>query len=321
MNERSQQNHDAEASGPLGGERLAAARRAHEISASDIAKELHLDEPKVRALEQNNFEFLGAPVFAKGHLRKYAELVGVPIDDILADYYELNRTTGAPPVVGPVRKFERDFALGRWIGGGIVVIIIASAAYWWFTQDPMQSLARTAPAILAPFASSTVNETASDEAADAAGSGSEADAAVVVSEAEPQLEAQPEAEPQLEAQPEAELPVDAEALTPPDTLVASSAPPVFEADILSEEVSLLPQVQVELSFFGDCWTEVTDASGRRLFYDLGTAGRVVALSGDEPLQIVLGDSENVSIAVEGQDYPIADYVRVGRLTRLTINSQ
>jgi cytoskeleton protein RodZ len=321
MKERSQQNHDAESGGPLGGERLAAARRAHEISASDIAKELHLDEPKVRALEQNNFEYLGAPVFAKGHLRKYAELVGVPIEDILADYYELNRTTGAPPVVGPVRKFERDLALGRWIGGGVAVIIIASAAYWWFTQDPMQSLTQTAPAILAPFASSTVSEPAQSETVEATGSGSETEAAMVVSEAEPQSEVEPEAQPEAQSQSETELPVDAEALTSPETLVASSEPPVFEADTLFEEASLLPQVQVELSFFGDCWTEVTDASGRRLFYDLGTAGRVVTLSGDEPLQIVLGDSENVSIAVEGQDYPIADYVRVGRLTRLTINSQ
>ena len=58
--------------GPVGGERLAAARREQQISVLEIAKELHLDEPKVRALEKNDFEMLGAPVFAKGHLKKYA---------------------------------------------------------------------------------------------------------------------------------------------------------------------------------------------------------------------------------------------------------
>ena len=309
MNENPRQSHDADASGPIGGERLAVSRRAHEISASDIAKELHLDEPQIRALEQNNFDFLGAPVFAKGHLRKYAELVGVPIDDILADYYELNRTAGAPPVVGPARKYERELSLGRWIGGGVVVIIIASAAYWWFTQDSVPSLARTVPAILAPFASDAVSEPVQDEAEEPVDTGSEAEPAVVVSEAE------------AEQEPVSELLVDAEELPAPETMVASSAPPVFEADTLADETGLPPQIDVELSFFGDCWTEVTDASGRRLYYDLGTAGRVVTLSGDEPLQIVLGDSENVGIAVEGQDYPIADYVRIGRLTRLTINSQ
>jgi cytoskeleton protein RodZ len=296
MNERPQQPPDAEASGPLGGERLAVARRAHEISASDIAKELHLDEPKVRALEQNNFELLGAPVFAKGHLRKYAELVGVPIDDIIADYYQLNRTSGAPPVVGPARKFERDFSPGPWIAGGIVVVVIASAAYWWFTREPVPPpVARTEPAVLAPFASEARDEPVQEAAAKAA------EAAEIVSESEPL--------------------VVVEDLPPPETVLVSSAAPVFEADTLAEEESFLPQVHVELSFSGDCWTEVSDASGRRLFYNLGTAGTVVALSGDEPLQIVLGDSENISITVEGQDYPITDYVRRGSLTRLTITSQ
>jgi len=291
MNESPQQTPDAEASGPVGGERLAVARRAHEISASDIAKELHLDEPKVRALEQNNFELLGAPVFAKGHLRKYAELVGVPIDDIIADYYELNRACGAPPGVGPARKFERDFSPGPWMAGGVVVVVIAIAAWWWFAREPAPRVAETEPALLAPFASEARDEPVQEEAA----------AADIVSESEP-------------------LAV-VEDLPPPESVLVSSATPIFEADTLAEEVSLLPQVHIELSFSGDCWTEVSDASGRRLFYDLGTADTVVALSGDEPLQIVLGDSENISIAVEGQDYPIADYVRRGSLTRLTITSQ
>ena len=293
MNESPQKTPDADESGPLGGERLAIARRAHEISASDIAKELHLDEPKVRALEQNNFELLGAPVFAKGHLRKYAELVGVSTDDIIADYYRLNRSTGAPPVVGPARKFERDYSPVSWIVVALVVVIVASASYWWFTRDPVRPpVVRTPAAVLAPFASDASDDPVQEETAETA-----------------------------EILPEPEPLVTAEELPPTDTMLVSSTVADFESEPLVEDVSLLPQVHVELSFSGDCWTEVSDASGRRLFYDLGTAGRVVALAGDEPLQIVLGNSENVSINVEGQDYPISDYVRRGSLTRLTINSQ
>ena len=293
MNESPQQTPDADTSGPLGGERLAVARRAHELSASDIAKELHLDEPKIRALEQNNFELLGAPVFAKGHLRKYAELVGVSTDDIIADYYRLNQTAGAPPVVGPARKFERDYSPVSWIVVGLVVIIVASASYWWFTRDPVRSpVVRTQAAVLAPFASDASDEPVQQAAAETA-----------------------------EILPEPEPLVIAEDLPPPETIMVSSTAADSELEPLVDVVSLLPQVHVELSFSGDCWTEVSDASGRRLFYDLGTAGRVVALAGDEPLQIVLGNSENVSINVEGQDYPISDYVRRGSLTRLTINSQ
>ena len=38
-----------------------------------------------RALERNEFDVLGAPVFAKGYLRKYAQLVHVNSDDVLAE--------------------------------------------------------------------------------------------------------------------------------------------------------------------------------------------------------------------------------------------
>ncbi len=292
MNEGPRQTPDADTSDPLGGGRLAIARRAHDISAQEIAKELHLDEPTVRALEQNNFAMLGAPVFAKGHLRKYAELVGVPVDDILSEYDQLTRTAGAPPVVGPVRKNLRAISLGPWIAGVVVVIIGALAAYWWFTREAVPPPAPTDTGALAPLAS---------DASDAATQVLAEVATGIVSELEPVS--------------------GAEELAARETAAASFAPPDSNPESLFEEAVMLPQVRVELSFFGDCWAEVSDASGRRLFYDLGTAGRVVALSGDEPLRLLLGDSDNVSIAVEGRDYPIPASARYGPMARLTINSQ
>ena len=140
-----------DSAGPVGGERLAACRRERGISVHEIAKELHLDEPKVRALEENRFDVLGAPVFAKGHLRKYAELVGVPIDDVLADYYQLNRSVGAPPVVGPPRKDPREISVSPWIAGVVVMIVVAAAAWWWIAREPMTTPVTVEPATLAPF--------------------------------------------------------------------------------------------------------------------------------------------------------------------------
>ncbi len=291
MNEGPQQTPEAEQNGPLGGERLAAARRAHEISATDIAKELHLDELKIRALERNEFGVLGAPVFAKGHLRKYAELVGVPVDDVLADYYELNRSAGAPPVVGPKRKFRRNIAWGPWVGATIVVIIVAGAAYWFFTRGPALSLSRSTPAVQVSKVPAATETEPREESADTASA-----------------EAEPEPVPAVDG------PL-------PETVVASPVQEVGEAAPIDEAPNPLPRVNVELVYSGDCWTEVTDASGRSLFYDLGTEGRVVTLAGDEPLEVVLGASENVSIAVEGRDFPIPDSARRGRMARLTIQSR
>lgn len=291
MNEGSRQSTEAETSGPLGGERLAAARRAHEISATDIAKELHLDELKIRALEKNDFAVLGAPVFAKGHLKKYAELVGVPVDDVLADYYELNRSAGAPPVVGPVRKFRRDISLGPWISVAVIIVIILGATYWFLTRGFALSLTES-PAAVRVSNVPDAGETRSPQEA--------AKPAVMDSGPQP-------------------LPDGGETIR--ETVVASLSPSVSEAGPVEDRSSLLSQVSLELVYSGDCWTEVTDASGRNLFYDLGTEGRVVTLAGDEPLQLVLGASENVSVAVDGRDYPIPDAARRGRMARLTIQSR
>ena len=93
---------------PVAGERLAEARRGQQISVAEIAKELHLDELKVRALERTEFDILGAPVFAKGHLKKYAQLVGVDPDDALTDYYQLTRSADATPVISFRTRPRRD---------------------------------------------------------------------------------------------------------------------------------------------------------------------------------------------------------------------
>ena len=106
---------DSEEQSPRAGERLAEARRERQITVLEVSKELHLDELKVRALEKNEFESLGAPVFAKGHLRKYAQLVGVEEDDVLTDYYKLTRSQAIPPVVANRRRPSREVSPGPWI--------------------------------------------------------------------------------------------------------------------------------------------------------------------------------------------------------------
>ncbi len=282
-------NEEEAAPDPVAGERLRLARRENDISVADIAKELHLDIPKVRALERNEFDVLGAPVFAKGHLRKYADLVGVSIDDVMTDYYQMNRSAGAPPVVGPKRKYTRDIALGPWIGGGVVFIVVVATAFWWFQREPAAAVATVEPATLAPFTSSEdAPETAAVELVAAA------------DDSEDEITAAPVEEPTINDV----APTVIQTVEPQPVVVSSG-----------------PQVQMELAFSGDCWTEVSDGSGRRLYYDLGQSGRVISLSGDAPLRVILGDSANVSIKVEGRDYPIPASARSGRLARLNINSQ
>ena len=120
--------------GPIGGERLLVARNEKRVTVAEIAKELHISEQKVEALERNDFETLGAQVFAKGYIRKYAQMVGADADEVVADYDEL-AAADTQPVFKTRRRLRREMSPGPWIAV-IVLIIIAATVYWVITSRP-----------------------------------------------------------------------------------------------------------------------------------------------------------------------------------------
>lgn len=286
---------------PVAGERLAAARRDQEIALRDVAKELHLDETKVQALEQNRFDTLGPPVFARGHLRKYAEIVGVDAGEILAEYAELTTGVGEPPIVGKPRRAAREIDLtGYMVPGAIVLVIVIAIVLWMQAGSPLPSFDRSDPA---------------------------SDAAIELA----LPETVPTGEPLAEALPEPESAASTEeAPAPPET--ASMEEPVDEEPASSPEpaepppepaaapLPSGPQVSLELVFTGNCWTEVTDADGQRLFFDLGSEGRSVVVNGSAPLRVLFGSYANVALVVNGDDYPIPASARRGETARFTINA-
>jgi cytoskeleton protein RodZ len=280
-NEQTEETRD-DTQGPVAGERLAEARRKQQISVVEIAKELHLDEPKVRALERNEFDTLGAPVFAKGHLKKYAQLVGVDPDDALTDYYQLTRLADTTPVISIRTRPRRELTPGPWIAV-IVVIIVAVTAYWWLTVRPLTP--------------------------------------------EPEPEAQQESvlpqdedsAPEVVALPGTEEPASDEPPAPatePEPVVADTPEPVVDQAPQSVADG---QLLLLVTYTGDCWTEITDASGRRLLFALGKDGRTVELSGAEPFNALFGNPGNVSLQVNGEEFALPPTDRPDRPMRLTIS--
>jgi len=287
---------EAKAEGPLGGERLAEARRAKQISVLEIAKELHVEEAKIRALENNDFDVLGAPVFAKGHLKKYSQLVGVNHDDVLADYYRLTRAQEMPPVIVNRQKPRRELSPGPLVAA-IIVIVLMAVAYWLLIERPFATppVPAAMPSAAPGAAATPVAEPLTDtEPAGDTGPGEEP-------AAEPQAEEMP-------AQPPADEPDPAPAETQqqPSPVVADTAAPAEG------------EVRLSVTFLGDCWTEITDATGRRLFFQLGRSGRTVNVSGTAPLTVLFGDADNVDVRVNGEDFIIPAANRRGRTARLTI---
>jgi len=252
---------------PTPGELLREERERRGLSVQQMADELHLDVKVINALEANDFQLLGVPVYAKGHLRKYASVLGLSPDEVITHYQALSDIPAMPDVVPavtapPQLRPRVSLRVPLWIVAGAVV---AAGALWlagWL-------LDRLQPGEPAQTSSSTT--------------------LVVPEVAAPQADAQPE---QAVIEPdEAETPPETEASSAEETPPATAAPAAGN-------------VTVRLQFSAASWTEIYDARGQRLMYGIGRPGEVRTLSGEPPLKVTLGVASAVAMEVNDQSVPV-----------------
>jgi len=111
---------------------LATARAAKGVSLAEAATQLHCDEVLLRALEADRFEELGAPVFVQGHLRRYADYLGAPTEQLMGAWATLRAEKLAEPDLAripraPVRAVDPKVWTHRAVVAGITVLIAAAA--------------------------------------------------------------------------------------------------------------------------------------------------------------------------------------------------
>lgn len=130
------------------GDLLRRERERRSITVLHIAEELHLDARVVAAIEDNRFDGMGPAVYARGHLRQYAALLGLSPQLIIERYEALTGqreipTQIPPPGVlsTPIDMERRSLAGPLWSGVGLIALTLG----WWLWStvstpgDPMQS--------------------------------------------------------------------------------------------------------------------------------------------------------------------------------------
>ena len=118
------------------GARLRSAREALGLSIEEIADRLRLNEALVLAMEEDRFGLLGAPVYARGHLRNYALLVGAQEREVLAAFDVGERPE---PTLLPVAE-RLAIAPSRrrrlWtVPIAVLAALAAAGAAWWVTRS------------------------------------------------------------------------------------------------------------------------------------------------------------------------------------------
>jgi cytoskeleton protein RodZ len=267
------------------GARLRAAREVAELSQAQVAERLHCDPTVVAALEREDLAALGAAVFSRGHLRRYADFLRLPTAELVAQHDQRHGlATGAPDltrIARAERPRDTNRAL-RWvygIGAGLLGLFLV----WAVLQRPVtETTTRTIDTASTPSVAAAP-PTATTPPADAPSS--EVPAAV--------------AGPSAAAAPAASAPA------PAPTPVAATAEAGPQAPASSA-------VRLALTASKDCWTEIYDFEGRQLFFNTARRGSRQEVSGQGPLRVLLGDVAAVKLELAGQEIRIpADLQRKG----------
>ena len=110
------------------GQELSKRRQERELSVNDVAREIKIESSVIKKIESDEFHSIGAPVFVKGYLRQYSNLVGADNDLIIKKYNELNPEGDTLPIVNDsaaqISKFivtPKSLILGLF---GLILLLI-----------------------------------------------------------------------------------------------------------------------------------------------------------------------------------------------------
>jgi cytoskeleton protein RodZ len=270
--------------GAAGSQRLRAERERRGLERQQVADDLHVDVWIIEALEAGRFESLGAPVYARGHLRKYAELLGLDAGQILADSAQ---ETVRPPELVPVvqaREPHREVPVNI-VGGLVVGVVIAGTAWWALSGRDAETQVAPNPIVAEPSETATVSESAAPPLA-------------------PGMAQIPVAAPEA-ATPTVAAPLQDEKVSAPVPAPAAAG----------------TEVRLRLSFSADSWVELYDASGRRVYFDIGPANSVRSFTAAAPVRVFLGNADGVQLEMNGQAIAVPERVRRGNVARFTLDER
>jgi cytoskeleton protein RodZ len=247
-----------------------------------------LDRWVIDALETNDYQRIGPTVYAKGHLKKYAALLGLPAAEILAGYESrppgpVEVTSAGPSMLLATR--DEGPAFGNWspaqIVGCLIAALLLAGVLWWKPWHQRSKAPSSSPAVAA--ASVATPEAATDAGAISAG-------------------AEPAAMTRDTSAPLAATALDGGATVPASDSVALPLPGAGRA-------------RLRLSFSADSWVDVHDANGRRTFAGNGLANSVKTIAGAAPLRVYLGVGSGVQLEINDRAVAIGPQFFAGDVAR------
>lgn len=267
---------------PLG-QALKDARLVASLSIEEVAEQLNLGVFTVRELEDSLDELLQSNkypvIYLRGYLANYGKLVGFDKLNQFIEYQQLSIPICKKEMIErrPVTiQAGKSKKSKPWFSILLLLLVIVAVAYFMQQRSSQNS---------------SVNNNDLQQI---------------------EIKTEKTAAPVLENEDEQLLVVEPVVAVGNDNQV-DAADSVIDKVVKEKPVAIK---SLTLSFSADCWTEITDAAGKRVAFNLYKEGYVLKVNGVAPFKLMLGDPSVVEI--QYQDTIIKREFVAGRSARFSV---
>lgn len=111
------------------GETLTHAREARGLTVEDLSAQTRIRGGLIRQIEADDFSGCGGAVYARGHLRSLAKVVGVDGEELVAEFDRGHADEAAPalvpvPAVDPHEAARADRKAPNWTAAMAVALVV-----------------------------------------------------------------------------------------------------------------------------------------------------------------------------------------------------
>lgn len=313
------------------GVRLRNAREQLGLSQQAVAERLCLKVSTVRDIEEDKAPSDLASTFLRGYIRSYARLVHVPEEELLPGLEKQAPLRAAK--VAPMQSFslgkrrkKRDGWLMTLTWLVLFVVVGLTGAWWWQNHKAQQEEITT-------MADQSTAELNADK-----DSGQSVPLDTSAAAGQDTTPAQPAPAPATPVDSAPQTPAPAATAQNQNTVVAPSQANVdtataSAAPAATQMPSALPTDRagvaaptadpnaLVMNFTADCWLEVTDATGKKLFSGMQRKDGNLNLTGQAPYKLKIGAPAAVQIQYQGKPVDLSRFIRTNQVARLTLNAE
>ncbi|GLY62005.1 cytoskeleton protein RodZ [Pectobacterium carotovorum subsp. carotovorum] len=323
----------------LPGERLREARERLGLTQQTIAERLCLKITTVRDIEDGTTPADLAPTFLRGYIRSYAKLVHLPEDELLpsVDKQAIPKTISVSPMQSFSLKKSRKKRDGwlmtiTWLV--VLVVLGLTGAWWWQNHQAQQAeinsmvdhassmQAQTEGQSVPLMDNSALQETAAPDSATAPVSTPvDLSATGTATPSTPSSASTPSAAPSSQSPSHANAAQPAGSAQPAGDVLLGAGAVAPAAGTVAETNPAPAAHALVMTFTADCWLEVTDASGKKLFSGMQRNGGTLNLDGQSPYKLKIGAPAAVQIQFQGKPVDLSRFVRSNQVARLTLTAE